>query len=242
MGLLCLPFLIIKKEPIMATIQNVTLNQEQKLFVINIGNGYTCRGFDNLFGELTQLASALGLPSPKAEEIGTIAQYNQHQDAIEQLRLRGGFKDTWFDANTPLAVQSVLEKARKNDTVIRIYLGDDSGRCWNEENDVIGTVGRSTGLMKVPLLVAIGEYGGMAISTNRVIKIQDVSTGKTLYQHENFTLPNMTIRNIADTALLKKGYTHEVLFDDKVQANFKNVGKAAAYIAFMSGECMKQPR
>ncbi len=227
----------------MATTQNVTLNNEQKFFVINFGNGYTCRGFDNLFAELTQLAQALGMPTPKSEQIGTIDQYNQYQEAIKELRVRGGFKDTWFSPNTPLAVQSVLEKARKHDTVIRVYLGDtDSGRCWNEENDVIGTVGRSTGLMKCPLLIAKGDSGGGAILTNCIVKIQDAETGKTLYQHANFQLPEMTIANVTDAMLLNKGYTNEVLFDGKTQANFKNVGKAAAYIAFMSGECMTQPK
>lgn len=45
--------------------------------------------------------------------------------------------------------------------MVRIWLGDtQTGRAWAEENDVIGTIGRSTGTMEVPLLVEAGELAG----------------------------------------------------------------------------------
>ena len=222
----------------------VTINQEQQLFVIPAGDGYySCRGFGNLFRELKQLLAHLGLKDPRADEskFGTLEQYQAYRDAIGETAKRGGFSETWFHSETPEAVRRVLEKARRDGAIVRIFTGDtETGRDWCEENDVIGKIGRSTGLLKVPLLVAAGEYGGGALLDSRILKIQRVSDGKVLYQHELYQAPNLEVRAYT-TRHRGKTYTHEVWRDGELMARFTSQGKAAQYVAFMHGECFRQP-
>jgi hypothetical protein len=48
-----------------------------------------------------------------------------------------------------------LETDRKNQRKIRLFYGDtQTGQSWFDEHDVVGRIGRSTGSIKVPLLVA----------------------------------------------------------------------------------------
>ena len=84
---------------------------------------------------------------------------------------------TAYSINTPIPVIEILEKARQNRTRIRIWYGKD-GQCWNEEFDTIGTVGRSTGHFKVPLLIKNSRsMGGGAILDDCIVRI-DVNYGR----------------------------------------------------------------
>lgn len=223
----------------------ITINQSQQLFVIPCGSGFTTRGFRSLFVELGAILSRLGVKDPRADEakIGTLEQYAAHSDALREVSRIGGFRDTWFDVETPDKVRKVLESARKDGTVIRVYYGDSkTGRDWSEENDVIGTVGRSGGLMKVPLLVPEGECGGPAMLDNRIVKIQRVSDGKVLYQHPTYQAPDLALHSLNPEIKGPKGaYTHEVTRDGETVARFRSLGAAAAYVAFMHGTSFAQP-
>ena len=55
---------------------DVTINDEEQLFVIRTAWGYSCRGFDNLLRELKQLLSRLGIEDPRADDCkrGTLEQ------------------------------------------------------------------------------------------------------------------------------------------------------------------------
>lgn len=225
---------------------SITINHEQQLFVIPSGNGFTCRGFRSLFIELGALLSRLGRTDPRAseEQLGTIDQYQAHSDAIREVAAQGGIQDTWFNAQTPEVVKATLEKARKTGDVLRLFCGNpDSGRDWGEENDVMGRVGRSGGLLKVPLLLADGEVGGGAIMDHCIVKIQRVKDGKVLYQHPNYEAPNLAIVPMRGKVPgAKKPYSHEVHRDGVLQARFTSMGAAAAYVAFMLGHSFTQPR
>lgn len=225
---------------------SITINEEQQVFVIPCSGGYSCHGFRSLFTELGALLARLGRSDPRAaeEKLGTIEQYEAHSDAIGAVAKLGGFKETWFNAETPEAVRRVLESARLSGEVLRLYLGDTTtGRDWGEENDVIGRVGRSTGLLKVPLLVAEGDDGGGAILDNCVVKIQRVKDGKVLYQHAKYVAPNLSIEPITDPVPgAKKRYSHAVHRDGKLNARFTSYGAAAAYVAFILGTSFTQPR
>jgi predicted outer membrane repeat protein len=96
---------------------------------------------------------------------------------------------TSFYIGTPQAVIGVLEEARKHRRRLRLFWGDaKTGKCWNQENDVIGYIGRSCGgKYNVPLLIANNRSnGGGAISTDSIVKIIDVQTHCTVYKHEKF--------------------------------------------------------
>ena len=62
-----------------------------------------------------------------------------------------------------------------------------------DEFDVVGTVGRSTGLLKVPLLVEPGEAAGTAILCAHVLALMDWDTGLPLYRHPRWQPPELRI-------------------------------------------------
>jgi len=110
-----------------------------------------------------------------------------------------------------------------------------------DEYDTIGTVGRSTGTNKIPLLIKTKRsFGGGAILDHCIVKI--MVGGRTVLQHPKFHLQPMTIRPIlsSDYAgglnLRAEGYTHAVDIDGMNNANFKSLRQATNYIAFMKGE------
>lgn len=151
-------------------------------------------------------------------------------------------KVTHYHEETDTKVKDVLERLRTQSPKqkIRIHLGDkDTGRVWLEEYDVIGYIGRSTGVKPCALLIpSLKADGGGSILTHCILRIQDTKTGRNLYQHENYKKPDLKIAKVSDD-LKAKGYKTAVERDGEMQANFKSLEKALDYIAFMQGERMK---
>ena len=93
---------------------------------------------------------------------------------------------TCYYKETNQEIIDILEQVRVNRSRIRIYLGKN-GKSWDEENDITGYVGRSTGENKIPLLIQKqSSFGGGAILTYYIVKIVRISDKKILYQHKNF--------------------------------------------------------
>ena len=137
---------------------------------------------------------------------------------------------TCYNVKTPIRVIEQLERARLGGDRIRVFYGDqETGRCWMDENDTIGTVGRSTGRIKIPLLIKTKHsYGGGAILDSAIVKI--LYDKCVRYQHSNFHTPTM---KVVDSHV--PGCTAGVDFDHVRQANFKTRAQAERYIAFMAG-------
>lgn len=213
----------------------VTTNEGQRLFVIPSGGGYSCFGFDNCYRDTKALAERLGRVdlAPRREEIGTLAQYEQYQSLV---RLACG-RDlgTWYSPDTPARVREVLESARKNGTRLRLFYGDDvTGRDWMEEFDVVGTIGRSTGAMKVPLIITREcRHGGPAILDDRIVRIIRTADKRELYRHPQY--------HLAALAVVRKehpDYAASVTANGEIHARFKSEKSALNWIAFMRGERM----
>jgi hypothetical protein len=137
---------------------------------------------------------------------------------------------TYYHPETPDEIVLVLERARANNTRIRLYLGDnDTGRSWLEEWDVEGTVGRSQGPIKIPLLLHNRRsLGGGGILTHCIIKVKESSTGRVLYQHPDFHTGEMEIHP-SDLP----EYAEMVTVDEQVHARFPKAGQAARWIRKM---------
>lgn len=89
-----------------------------------------------------------------------------------------------FAQGTPVAVINALTYAYDSNTRIRLFYGDNETGCdWLEENDIVGTVGRSIGEQKIPLLVPQNSNGGGGILTLCIVKMQNVETGRVMYEH-----------------------------------------------------------
>lgn len=211
----------------------VTLNPDQGTYVIPSGAGYTCLGFENARAHAQQIADAMGDPSLAFTEgdFGQLSGYAKHERATQAWCQSSKAKDTYFDPGTSEAVRRVLERYRKSGDTLRIVLGDpETGRDWHEENDVVGTVGRSLGSMKIPLLIQKGERGGPAMLTRCIVRIIDWESQREVYVHPQYKMPVLAILPKADAQ-----YPWEVTIDGETQARFADLGKAGAYVGFMRG-------
>jgi hypothetical protein len=152
---------------------------------------------------------------------------------------------TYYHDETPIQVINILEQNRQSQrqTRIRLYYGDTkTGKCWNEEHDIMGYIGRSTGSQKIPLLINNRRsIGGSAILDHCIVRIDIARKGyKPLYIHPNFHVGEITISDppekIGNIDMKQAGYTTGVYIDGSNHANFKNYDQAVRFVQFLKGE------
>lgn len=212
----------------------ISVNPSCRAFVQKSDEGCTTLGFDYLLRTLKAVVQRLGLDiDVQADEIGTLHQYHQYRSAVAEAS-RIGIKETWFSSDTPLAVQRILERYRRSGDTLRVFLGDTStGHDWMEEFDTIGTVGRSNGVFKVPLLISADDNGGPELHGHCIVKMVDVATGKQLWVCKHYHIPELRIVEISPST---DSYSWAVEADGQTHARFSRYSKAARWLAFMSGE------
>lgn len=130
---------------------------------------------------------------------------------------------TAYQKETPDEVIRVLENARKSGKKIKIYYGDkETGRDWLEEYDTVGTVGRSTGTYKIPLLIKTSRStGGGGILDSSIVKIKDASSGVVLYKHPKYQQPTVEI-----VPSDMEGYTHNTIVNGELRGRHKSLKSA----------------
>ena len=70
----------------------------------------------------------------------------------------------------------------KRTRIILNYGNVDTGESWGEIHDITGTIGRSTGVIKIPLLIYnSASYGGGAINDSNIIEIKESAGKKVMY-------------------------------------------------------------
>lgn len=133
-----------------------------------------------------------------------------------------------------MCVNEILERARINKNRVRIWYGDDAtGNDWLEEFDVVGRVGRSTGINKIHILLHNSRsIGGPAILTRRIVKIAVKHYNRWIieYEHDSYRFPRVTI---ADSEI--PGYAVDVFINGKKHATFSTVNKYQRWYDFMTG-------
>lgn len=233
----------------------ITLNQAQRLFILKASDHVSCLGFQVVYEQSCELVRRLQkagmrfdplrwktgepLEAPSTAEIGTEGQYRLYE-ALLAAYARLGDNDTWYEEATPAAVRKVLEAYRKTGGRIRVFYGDQAtGRDWLEEFETVGSVSRSTGTLKVPLLVVPGQ-GGASLLPSSIVRMQDPVTGRELYRHPAYHVPEMDLR-LAESDARAEGFTHTVWVKSAEgrmvnHANFPSLARAAHWIAFMCGE------
>jgi len=218
---------------------SVTLNTDQQLYVLDHGPGYTCLGFANAREHANQIAERLGRPDLAfgADDFGALSGYEKYLAAVQAWGASPWTRQTYFDPGTDRKAVRVLEQCRNAGTKVRLIQGDPStGHAWLAEHDIVGRIGRSTGTLKVPLLIEQGEHAGCAILTACLLAIIDWDSGKFLFRHPTYRTPDLSIRRGEQA-----DRPWEVHDADGIVTRFPEVGKAGAYVAFMCGETI-EPR
>lgn len=145
---------------------------------------------------------------------------------------------TAYHKETSQKVVDVLENARTMRKRVRVFYGDtQTGESWLDEYDTMGTIGRSTGQIKIPLLIKnANSTGGGAILDHCIIRIVDLGNKYDLYKHPNFHVGEFKVRKVDMTAH-DKHYTAGVYHNKKGNlANFEKMEQAERWVKFISGE------
>lgn len=107
----------------------------------------------------------------------------QYEEIMSKYKQVNG---TFYHVETNDEVIRVLENCRESRTRIVLDYGDTkTGNSWNEVYDVTGRVGRSGGVVKIPILVHNSRsMGGGAIFDHCIIGIKESKGGRVMYAHE----------------------------------------------------------
>lgn len=147
--------------------------------------------------------------------------------------------ETTFNDRTPQEVRSELEHARLRDMRVRLWYGDtDTGKAWPEEHDVIGYIGRSSGRIRVPIILHNRfSASGPAIIDHRIVRIDEIATRNTVYQHPTFSSGFERRWIVEDEPARLHGLSIVVKNDDMEEiARFRQFRSAQRFVAFMNGE------
>lgn len=100
---------------------------------------------------------------------------------------------TAYHFETPDRIVTILEEARQSSRSIRLRFcfGDlETGKDWEETFDTTGYIGRSTGSIKIPLLLKkITSSGGGSILDHCIVRIEKKVSGgsyREVYRHPNY--------------------------------------------------------
>jgi len=136
---------------------------------------------------------------------------------------------TSYDVRTSDKVIELLENCRIRGIRIRFFYGAE-GRCWNDEFDTIGTIGRSTGINKIPLLIKNSlSSGGGAILDHCIVRI-DAKAGKrimTMYKDESIKFDHFLSTDIGTV------YNQT---EDRLYGRCKSGDSGKRLAAFLNGE------
>ena len=159
-------------------------------------------------------------PSPDAWAAAPAGQFGEGGDIESKYKEING---TWFHKDTPAEICNILSDAIKSRRRLKFYWGDQkTGHGWNEEYDISGRVGRSTGSIKIPLLITTSRsIGGGAIMDDAIVKIKDIESGKVLWQHPQYVQPKVEI-----VPSDKEGYTHNTMVNGELHGRHKSLKSA----------------
>ena len=177
--------------------RQISLNTKQNLYVIATAAGCSCFGFDYARDHAHQIAERLGRADLALADIdyAALSGYQKYEEAVLAWSRSAQSKQTYFDPGTARKAGSVLESCRRTGDKVRLVLGNTvTGEPWLNEHDVVGRIGRSSGHLKVPLLMEDGKSYGSAILTACLLAIIDWTSGRTLYRHVAYREPDLSLK------------------------------------------------
>ena len=128
-------------------------------------------------------------------------------------------------------VRAALDLVHGTEQRVRLFYGDvNTGKAWNEEHDVMGTVGKSTGRAPVLLLIPTRRsMGGGAILDRCIVGIQ-ASPALWLYRHKSLDLGQWDVGLAVSDGFLEASYR-----DSGLVGQFKKPGQARRHCDYMEG-------
>lgn len=98
---------------------------------------------------------------------------------------------TYYHKETSDKIAHILDNYRLSRQRIRLVYGDvKTGKSWHGIYDVAGTIGRSTGVQPIPILLNnVRSMGGGAILDHCIIAIRysNRKEGGWIYRHPKYT-------------------------------------------------------
>jgi len=216
----------------------VSINTAQKLFVYKAGSGSSCLGFDVVRDRTRQYAELLGESLPRPLPYANSEALKLYEAIEQRLAKSDAARNlTIYDPNTPLDLVTILESVRLSRTRIRLFYGDrDSGRDWNEENDVEGYLGRTMGPIHCPILLkTAASRGGGIILSACIVRVVTTAGKRVLWQHPEYHSLPFHISDTPGSDPANARWPVEVLRAGEVHARFKSRREAERFIRKMSG-------
>lgn len=143
----------------------VTVNHDQRLYVIPSGNGYSCHGFDVVERLISHLIKEGLTPPQVAAEVGTAERYAQYHTLCAEgyTKSRSGWKST---------AELTPELVGKEGRCVEV------AHQWRdgETETVRFQVGRSSGWMPCHLqLTQRGVSGGPAVCLGKILSVRVIN-------------------------------------------------------------------
>jgi hypothetical protein len=151
--------------------------------------------------------------------------------------------NTWYNVKTPDAVIHHLEFARRLNYYVWFRLGDPAtGKDWMDCCDVCGFVGRSTGSIKIPILLrSRRSLGGGGILTDSIVSLvvhrprsRDLIPFNRRWQAPTYKTPELFV-DYSDTGEDERFWVVKDRPTKTIHGRFKSPAKAKRYIDFITG-------
>ena len=142
---------------------------------------------------------------------------------------------TAYHEETPFDLVQILERLREGRATARVFLGDpETGLDWNEECDVVGRIGHSTGRIKIPLLVPRDDDGGVGLLDHCIVRLVQIRRSQELYRHPSYRCRDFRIED--EPCEERPDLKATVYRDGQEIARFQSRNEAAHWVRFMRGE------
>jgi len=125
-----------------------------------------------------------------------------------EIQYQTSTSGTSYSIHTDPKIIAILENCRVLKHRIRLVYGNtDTGKSWEERHEVEGRIGRSTGSIKIPILVYNSRsWGGGDILDSCIIGIRLTTSKEWLYKHPkgSFDLKGMNINQTGAYKVMKR--------------------------------------
>jgi len=100
------------------------------------------------------------------------------------------YNGVYYSADTSDEMIFLLDEIKGKRERVEFRWGNPkTGEDWGDEHDVVGTIGQSTGEVKIPLLIhSRRSMGGGGILTGSIVKVMKAKGKRTIYQHPKYHL------------------------------------------------------